>query len=348
MTYEQLDYRTVRVRKAKFVPEPEGEYTLKLEAARVTGYQSSFIGAFRDPILISQLDTWLPAVRKIVDSRMSGGFEYETKFVLYGINGVMGRLEPNTSLPKEVGILVQCKAATQEQSFEVANRTKMAITHAPYPGQLATGGNFAWPITPCETANGPVPEFCMYHLIHKADPLAPFPIKMDHFHGSNTFIKTPCKSSLHRPFQDLPPADIPCSTDKRSGPEVDPAIANTHAPSSTPKGPQQPRKYCLQPAPPAGTSYLGDHASILRSKIAGPYQSPSTSSSRTSPRTTASSPPASSPSPLSRASTASTRRTSLPRCGGSRRWRPRPRFRGVVRVRALRRRIRMARSSMYR
>ena len=34
----------------------------------------------------------------------------------------------------------------------------------------------------------------------------------------------------------------------------------------------QPKKYYLRPAPPAGTCYLGDVASILRSKIAGPYQ----------------------------------------------------------------------------
>jgi hypothetical protein len=198
MTYEQIDYRTVRVRGAKFIEQAKGTYTLKLEAARVSGFQSSFVGAFRDPILISQLQDWLPAVRKAVDSRMSGGFKYEIKFITYGINGVMGRLEPDKSLPKEVAIVVQCRAPTQEQSLEVANRTKMALTHASYPGQLATGGNFAWPITPCETPNGPVPEFCMYHLIHKADPIAPFPIKMDVFHGSNTFINTPRKSFVRK------------------------------------------------------------------------------------------------------------------------------------------------------
>ena len=32
------------------------------------------------------------------------------------------------------------------------------------------------------------------------------------------------------------------------------------------------KKYRLRPEPPAGTCYLGDVASILRSKIAGPYQ----------------------------------------------------------------------------
>lgn len=34
----------------------------------------------------------------------------------------------------------------------------------------------------------------------------------------------------------------------------------------------QPRTYYLRPEPPAETCYLGDVASVLRSKIAGPYE----------------------------------------------------------------------------
>jgi hypothetical protein len=187
MTYEQVDYRTVRVRGPEFIEQAPSQYTLKLEAAKVEGYQCSFIGAFRDPILISQMSSWLSLVRKVVQSRVSPDVKYEIKFITYGIDGVMGALEPDKSLPKEVCIVVQCKAATAEQAFEIANRTKMGLTHAPYPGQVATGGNFAWPITPCETSIGPVPEFCMYHLIHQADALGLFPIKVEQFHGANKF-----------------------------------------------------------------------------------------------------------------------------------------------------------------
>ncbi|KAK4934342.1 hypothetical protein LTR10_024366 [Elasticomyces elasticus] len=248
MTYEQIDERTVRVRGPKFVPQPEGEYTLKLEAARVSGYQSTFIGAFRDPILISQLDTWLPAVKATVKNRMSTGYEYETKIITYGINGVMGSLEPDKTLPKEVCVVVQCRAPTQEQANEVANRTKMGLTHAPYPGQLATAGNFAWPITPCETPLGPVPEFCIYHLIHQADPIGLFPIKVEQFQGSNTFVDTPHEKTVVK---------------------ADAAVAFVKTPA---KQLGQPRKYYLRPEPPAGTCYLGDVASVLRSKIAGPYE----------------------------------------------------------------------------
>ncbi|KIY01296.1 uncharacterized protein Z520_02848 [Fonsecaea multimorphosa CBS 102226] len=247
MTYEQVDERTVRVRGPKFIPQPEGEYTVKTEAARINGYQNSFVGAFRDPILISQLDTWLPAVKETVGARMSGNYPYETKIITYGINGVMGALEPDKSLPKEVCVVVQCKAPTQEQANEVANRTKMGLTHAPYPGQLATAGNFAWPITPCETPIGPVPEFCMYHLIHKADPVGLFPFKVDVFEGTNKFIDTREKVAV----------------------KADGVVANIKNPAATAG---QPKTYYLKPAPAAGTCYLGDIASVVRSKIAGPYE----------------------------------------------------------------------------
>jgi hypothetical protein len=48
--------------------------------------------------------------------------------------------------------------------------------------------------------------------------------------------------------------------------KADPVVTQSKAAS---KGPKQ---YYLQPAPPPGTCYLGDVASVLRSKIAGPYE----------------------------------------------------------------------------
>jgi hypothetical protein len=266
MTYEQVDERTVRVRGAKFIPQPEGEYTVKTEAARINGYQSSFVGAFRDPILISQLDSWIPSVKETVRARMSSGYLYETKIITYGINGVMGPLEPDKSLPKEVCVVVQCKGSTQEQANEVANRTKMGLTHAPYPGQLATAGNFAWPITPCETPIGPVPEFCMYHLIHKADPVGLFPFKVDVFEGPNTFVD---KRMLYHHRAGKSPWSLTCSAGEKIAVKADAVMTLIKNPATTAS---TPKTYYLKPAPPADKCYLGDIASVVRSKIAGPYE----------------------------------------------------------------------------
>lgn len=201
-TYEQIDERTVRVSKTKFEAEKEGQYTVKLEGARVNGYQTIFIGALRDPILLSQLDSWVAWIETMVKERID--FDYDIKIHKYGINGVMGPLEPDTTtMPKEVCICGQTRAATQDQANQVASMTKFGFTHAPYTGQLATAGNFAWPFTPCEIPMGPQPEFCVYHIMHETDPLALFPINVYEVHGDNTFVNPPRKP----PFPNSMPAN---------------------------------------------------------------------------------------------------------------------------------------------
>ncbi len=194
-TYEQLDERSVRVSNAKFVPEPDGEYTVKLEGARANGYHTIFLGAIRDPILIQQFDSWIGSIETHVKERINVfGYEYDLKIHKYGVNGVMGPLEPETSVGKEIFIAGQARAATQDQADQVATMAKFGLTHTPYAGQLATAGNFAWPFTPCEIPMGPCPEFCVYHILHKVDPIGLFPVALVTAEGDNTYVHQPRKS----------------------------------------------------------------------------------------------------------------------------------------------------------
>ncbi len=195
-TYEQVDYNHVRIRGPKFVPEPEGKYTLKLEAARTVGFYSVIIGAFRDPILIAQLDFVIDALESMIKERMKD-IPYQLKIHRYGINGIMGELEPDTSLPKEVCVVVQACAATQELASQIASGCKFGFTHIPYPGQLATAGSFAWPFTPCEMPAGPLAEFCIYHIMNQSDPIAHCPIRAITVEGANTYAEPTGKSLTH-------------------------------------------------------------------------------------------------------------------------------------------------------
>ena len=158
-TYEALDPRTVRVRGSEFRPT---RYTVKLEGAKIVGHRTIFIGGIRDPILIAQIDTYLDNVRKYVGSfhEMLGTGEAQLVFHVYGKNGVMGALEPvRNAIPHELCILCE----------------------APYPGQLATGGNMAFPLTPMENEIGPVCAFTIYHLMEVDDPVTMFPMKVMEF-----------------------------------------------------------------------------------------------------------------------------------------------------------------------
>jgi hypothetical protein len=174
--YEQLEDNTsVRVRGALFrSSRSEGlPYTIKLEGAKLTGYRTFFMGGIRDPILISQIDTVLENIKKYVASQHKTAIgDYELAFHVYGVHGVMGTLEPGDASyqPREVFIVGESQATTQELATSVAYLARIGVIHSAYPGQKATAGNFAWGIagtTEVETGRGS--EFCVYHLL----PLEP-------------------------------------------------------------------------------------------------------------------------------------------------------------------------------
>ncbi|KAH8890709.1 hypothetical protein GQ53DRAFT_782384 [Thozetella sp. PMI_491] len=244
-TYEQIAYNHVRVRGPKWEVESAEEYTLKIEGARTAGYYTAVIGAFRNPILISQLDYLLNTLEVMVKEKMCN-VEFGLKIHRYGIDGVMGRLEPDKSLPKEVCVVLQARAATQQLANQSASGCKFGFCHIPYPGQLATAGNFAWPFTPCEMPSGPLAEFDVYHIMHKCDPVALCPIRAITVQGTNTYLQEALT---------LPKLEQTQPVCAKEEPRM-----------------KAPRIYYLQAEPEPGTCYLADVTSVVRSKNSGPYE----------------------------------------------------------------------------
>ncbi|WP_428493120.1 acyclic terpene utilization AtuA family protein [Rhodopila sp.] len=169
--YEALDSRRVRVRGSVF--RPSERYSIKLEGASVIGYRTIFIGGIRDPILIGQLDSFLDEVR-----RRTGGLfpelaagEATMVFHVYGRDAVMGPQEPMRHVvPHEVGLMGEITAATQDLANAISSAARITVLHMPYPGQLATAGNFAIPLNPPENPIGPVCKFSIYHLMELDSP----------------------------------------------------------------------------------------------------------------------------------------------------------------------------------
>ena len=177
-TYESLDERTVRVKKSLF--HRSSTYTVKLEGAKIVGYRTIFIGGVRDPILVGQVDSYLAAVRAYAMSHheiLRAG-DAQLVFHVYGKNGVMGALEPiRNPTSHELCILAEVVGPTQEVANAICNTARIAALHAPYPNQLATGGNMAFPLTPLENEIGQVCAFNIYHLMEVDDPLELFPTR---------------------------------------------------------------------------------------------------------------------------------------------------------------------------
>ena len=175
-TYTPLDERTVRVEQSVFRPTP---YAVKLEGASIVGQRSIFIAGVRDPILIGVFDDFLDAVTRHVTGvhpALADG-SAQLIFHVYGKNGVMGALEPiKDARPHELCLLAEVIAPTREEANAICNTARVACLHAPYPGQMATGGNMAFPLTPMENEIGPVCAFSIYHLMEVDSPSELFPV----------------------------------------------------------------------------------------------------------------------------------------------------------------------------
>lgn len=250
-TYEELpDRRTVRVRGAKFIPETQ--YTIKLEGARVRGYRTAFIGGFRDPILISQIDDFFAQGKKYLHEMIKYPFDLDIH--IYGKNGIMKSLEPdrNTS-PKELCIVGEIRAETQEQASQVSSLVRIWCMHGSYSHQVATAGNFAMPFSPFDIPLGLYSEFCIYHIMRVSDPTALFPVSTLKIQGANTATRPEALSARSK--------EDPTSDDRAQ-----------HGHTAGNGQIEDPTPFTLSPPPGPGFMHLASLASVIRSKNAGPYE----------------------------------------------------------------------------
>lgn len=164
-SYEQLaDERSVRVSGSTFHFSRDSghQYTLKLEAAKLTGWRTIFMGSFRDLILIEQLDQVLGLVKEYVRTiHKHIKAQWDIGFHVYG-RPPDGKAVAGT----EIMIVGEVIAETQNLATSVASAARIACVHGSYPGQKATSGNFAMGIGgPLTIETGQCSEFSIYHLL---------------------------------------------------------------------------------------------------------------------------------------------------------------------------------------
>ena len=154
-------------------------YAIKLEGARRVAYRTFVLAGIRDPLLISQLDEVEAEVVRSVESYYSDipRESYQIRFVHYGLDGVMGELEPDRTLPHEIGLMFEVIADTQEKADAICATVRSAYLHFGYPGRKSTAGNLAFPFAPSDISFGAVYAFSVYHLMYVDDPCAYFPVE---------------------------------------------------------------------------------------------------------------------------------------------------------------------------
>ena len=162
--FEALSDRKVKVSGSVLVPAEKP--TTKLEGALLHGFRSITIAGLRDPAAIRHLDEIETKVRASVAE--SANFiqekDYTLRFLRYGLDAVTGSNEPVGELPREVGLVIEAIAPTQELAEALIGLARSKALHQGFPDRKATAGNLAFPFSPSDFSGGAVYEFVLYHL----------------------------------------------------------------------------------------------------------------------------------------------------------------------------------------
>ncbi len=163
-TFEQIAPRKVSVYGSKLVAADKE--TTKLEGTVRIGCRSISIAGMRDPSGVAHLDEIEKGVRSAVAESASfvKSDEYSLRFLRYGLDAVTGDNEAPDTLPREVGLVIEAIAPSQEQADALVALARSKALHQGFPNRKATAGNLAFPFSPSDFSGGEVYEFALYHL----------------------------------------------------------------------------------------------------------------------------------------------------------------------------------------
>lgn len=181
-SFRELPGGKVEVRGSRHVKT--GPYHVKLEGVRRVGCRTIAVAGTRDPVMIREIDGILSGVQaQVKDILKAEKVEGRVVFHVYGKNGVMGALEPETRIRgHELGIVIEAVGPTQAEADSVCSLTRSTLLHYGYPGRIATAGNLALPFSPSDARMGEVFEFSVYHLMPLARP-DDFPVRTVRLRG---------------------------------------------------------------------------------------------------------------------------------------------------------------------
>ena len=175
--YHALDARRVRVEGSAWLPGP---YTVKLEGARVAGYQTTIVAVLRSRHYVTHAKAWVEKLTTYLTAEIASrmgltGEDYTLEFRAMGVDATLGAQENRTATPVEVGILGIVTARTQEEAAEIGKLINPFVLHYPLTEdeELPT---FAFPYSPATTDRGALYEFALNHVMALDDPMSAFRI----------------------------------------------------------------------------------------------------------------------------------------------------------------------------
>ena len=179
-TYTALDETRVYVSGSKW--HPSDRYTVKLEGARVAGYQTILMALLRDRRYVQNAQVWADDIAekcraKALDRLNVAPEAFSIELRLIGQNAVFGALEGRKSEPTEVGVLGLVTADSPELASEVGKLLNPYLLHHPLT-QEEEQPTFAFPFSPAEIDRGPTYSFVLHHVMTLDDPMEAFNLEV--------------------------------------------------------------------------------------------------------------------------------------------------------------------------
>jgi hypothetical protein len=178
--YEALDAQSVRVTGSQW--KTAQIYTVKLEGARVVGYQTIVLALLRDPRYVKNAIEWARDVEarctdKALKRTAANGDDFSIEVRLIGQDATLGALEIREGSPVEIGALGIVTAKTAELSGEIGKLLNPYLLHHPLTAEEEQP-TFAFPFSPAEIDRGAIYEFCLNHVMHLDDPMDAFTLEV--------------------------------------------------------------------------------------------------------------------------------------------------------------------------
>jgi hypothetical protein len=178
--YTAVDDRIVRVEGSRF--EPADPYTVKLEGATITGYETVSFTGIRDPEILRSIDVWAETLRKTLTERVESVLALDpdswgADLRLYGYNAILGDLEPAPGTPHEVGVMLLVSARDQQTATAISKLANPLLLHLPLP-TMNYLPSFAFATSPAHIDRGPAYEFVLNHVVDVDSPTELFRLEM--------------------------------------------------------------------------------------------------------------------------------------------------------------------------
>ena len=171
-TYTALDDRRVRVEGSNF--DVASQYSIKLEGAAAVGYQTVSIVGIRDASVLARIGDWTDSLEAFLAERIPivlglPPTSYEIALRAYGHNAVLGDLDTDGRVPREVGVVFCATAGDQETATAIAKFANPYLLHHALP-DMTHMPSWSFSFSPAEIERGRVYSFVLNHALEVESP----------------------------------------------------------------------------------------------------------------------------------------------------------------------------------